>query len=210
MLRFTLNKIFTKKCSYHRSLIRGFILPKQRHQKTIRHHIFKSVVKERFSKFDQESLQKKTERWKSKCSDETFYFRLLGKYSEELPTDKVQNDDDNDDDEDNAVLLRTPNGLLFVHQTDNKKRLLQRYSDELTLLDATYKTAKYSLALFFLDVKTNVNYQVVGSFLLQSETSDAIAEALGIIAPWNVTWNPGYFVEDYSEEEMRVKRIAIG
>ena len=136
----------------------------------IRSYIYKSVVKERFSKFDQENLQKKIECWKSKCPDETFYFRPLVKYSEELPTGKDQNDDDDDDDDDdenNAVLSQAPNGLLFVHQTNNQKRLLQRYGNELTLLDPTYKTTKYSLALFFLVVKTNVNYQVVGSFVIK-------------------------------------------
>lgn len=103
---------------------------------TIRSHIYKSVVKERFSKFDQENLQKKIECWKSKCPDETFYFRPLVKYCEELPTGKDQNDDDDDDnkddddDEDNAVLPRASNGLLFVHQTDNQKRLLQRYGND--------------------------------------------------------------------------------
>ena len=51
-------------------------------------------------------------------------------------------------------------------------------------------------------VKTNVNYQVIGWFVLQSETSDAIAEALGIIKTWNATWNPGYFMVDCSEEKM--------
>ena len=184
---------------------------------TIRSHIYKSVVKERFSKLDQENLQKKIECWKSKCPDETFYFRPLVKYSEELPTDKDQNDDHDDDDEyddddeNNAVLPEAPNGLLFVHQTNNQKRLLQRYGNELTLLDATYKTTKYSLALFFLVVKTNVNYQVVGSFVLQSETPDAIAEAQGIIKTWNAAWNPSYFMVDHSEEEMSaIRRLFPG
>jgi hypothetical protein len=54
-----------------------------------------AVVKERFSKFDQENLQKKIESWRLKCPNE------------------------------------------------NQRRLLQRYSNELTLLDATYKTTKY-------------------------------------------------------------------
>ena len=45
-------------------------------------------------------------------------------------------------------------------------------------MDATYKTTKYELALFFLAVKTNVGYSVVGEFVVQSETADQIAEAL--------------------------------
>jgi len=45
-------------------------------------------------------------------------------------------------------------------------------------MDATYKTTKYELALFFLAVKTNVSHSVVGEFVVQSETTDQIAEAL--------------------------------
>ena len=50
--------------------------------------------------------------------------------------------------------------LLYVHQTKSQQRLLSRYGDELMCLDATYKTTAYTLPLFFLAVKTNVDYQV--------------------------------------------------
>jgi len=70
------------------------------------------------------------------------------------------------------------------------------------MLDATYKTTRYSLPLFFLVVETNVDYQIVGSFVIQSETADAIYEALSVLKSWNPKWNPSYFMVDYSEEEM--------
>ena len=69
-------------------------------------------------------------------------------------------------------------------------------------MDATYKTTKYELALFFLAVKTNVGYSVVGEFVVQSETADQIAEALSILSSWNPEWQPPYFMTDYSEAEM--------
>ena len=47
--------------------------------------------------------------------------------------------------------------LLWVHQDNWQKELLVKYG---TLIDATYKTTKYDLALFFLCVRTNVNYTV--------------------------------------------------
>ena len=48
------------------------------------------------------------------------------------------------------------------------------------LLDATYKTTRYALPLFFLFVRTNVHYIVVATFLTQNEDSASIAEALDI------------------------------
>ena len=47
--------------------------------------------------------------------------------------------------------------LLFVYQTKWQRRLFQRYCGEMLLLDATYKTTRYVLPLFFLVVKTNVD-----------------------------------------------------
>ena len=38
--------------------------------------------------------------------------------------------------------------LLWVHQTDWQKQLLARYGNTISLIDATYKTTKYELALF--------------------------------------------------------------
>jgi len=39
--------------------------------------------------------------------------------------------------------------LLYVHQDQWQKDLLNRYGNNMTLLDATYKTTNYDLALFF-------------------------------------------------------------
>ena len=93
--------------------------------------------------------------------------------------------------------------MLFVHQTKVQRRLLGRYGNSICLLDATYKTTKYLLPLFFVVVKTNVNYQVVASFLLQDETTAAITEALSVIKTWNPIWEPKCFMADNCDEEIK-------
>ena len=77
------------------------------------------------------------------------------------------------------------------------------YGNDLCLLDATCKTSRYALPLFFLCVKTNVNYTVVGLFVVQTETKTAISEALAILATWNPLWVPNYFMVDFSEAEIQ-------
>ena len=89
-----------------------------------------------------------------------------------------------------------------MHQNADQKRLLNRYGNEICLLDATYKTTKYSIPLFFLAVKTNVDYQVVGSFAVQDETTEAISEALSVLKNWNPRWKPKFFMVDNCEEEI--------
>ena len=64
-----------------------------------------------------------------------------------------------------------PNSFLFVCQSKWQKYLLRRYGSELILLDAAYKTTRYSLPLFFLTVKTNMDYQIVAIFVTENETT---------------------------------------
>ena len=82
------------------------------------------------------------------------------------------------------------------------KRLLQRYSNEICLLDATYKTTRYALPLFLLAVKTNVDYQVVRAFVCEGESTENILAALGILKCWNPDWTPLYSMVDCCSEEM--------
>ena len=92
--------------------------------------------------------------------------------------------------------------FLFVHQEVWQQRLLRRYGSELVLLDATYKTTKYALPLFFLCVHTNVGYKVVSEFICENEDADSIAEALSVIKGWNDWWMPSFFMVDYSTGEI--------
>ena len=78
--------------------------------------------------------------------------------------------DTEDEDEDNNVskiLVESGNSLLFVCQSKWQGRLLQKYGNELSFLDATYKTTCYALPLFFLVVKTNFDYQIVGTIVCE-------------------------------------------
>ena len=59
--------------------------------------------------------------------------------------------------------------------------MLCHYGGSLILLDATYKTRKYSLFLFFLDIQTNVNYEVAAAFVTQEETFEILWQVLRVI-----------------------------
>ncbi|XP_048246920.1 uncharacterized protein LOC124125195 [Haliotis rufescens] len=99
--------------------------------------------------------------------------------------------------------------LLVVFQTPWQRRLLDIYGKELVFLDATYKTTKYALPLFFLCVQTNSGYCVVGAFITEKEESSSIAEALQIIKDNNPTWYPGGFMIDASKVEANAINSAF-
>ena len=136
---------------------------------------------------------------------DSFEFHPYATYSSEEENRRQQGDEGSGSDsgeEDEEIVKTSTKGLLFVHETKDQRRLLERYGNEISMPDATNKTTRYSLPLFFVVVKTNVDYQIVGSFVIQSGTTDSIYEALSILKSWNPKWNPSYFMVDYSEEEM--------
>ena len=71
--------------------------------------------------------------------------------------------------------------------------LFSRYGNEMSLIYATYKTTKYDLPLFLICVCTNINYSIVAEFIVQSEDTDSILEAVNILNEWNPKWAPNFF-----------------
>ena len=96
----------------------------------------------------------------------------------------------------------TETSLLFVYQSDWQRRLLSRYGNELVLLDATYRTTRYALPLFLFVVKTNIDYQIAATFVIENEKEESIVKALEIIKTWNPELHPRYGMTDYCIEEI--------
>jgi MULE transposase domain len=91
-------------------------------------------------------------------------------------------------------------GLLLVHQNIWQRRLLARYG-QTCLLDATCKTTKYALPLFFPYVRTNMDYIVVAEFVVQHEDTRSIFEVLSVVKSWNPDRKPSAFMVDCCEAE---------
>ena len=171
-------------------------------RKDIHNHIYRAIVKNRFARCDQTNVGAKIKLWQSQYPQDNFLFRPYEKENDEMPEVDVCLDDDDEEMEVKIIKPLTNRKLLFIHQTSWQQRLLAMYGNEICLLDATYKTTRYSLPLFFLAVKTNVDYQVVASFIIQDESTDSIKEAIGIIKQWNPAWKPSFFMTDFCEEEI--------
>ena len=77
---------------------------------------------------------------------------------------------------------------------------MNKYGNHICLLDATYKTTKYVIPLFFVFLKTNTDYQVVASFAGQDETTAAMTEALGILKNWNPSLSPKSFMIEIAKK----------
>ena len=57
--------------------------------------------------------------------------------------------------------------------------------------------------MFFQAVKTNVDYQVVGSFVTDDENVCSIKNALELVKEWNPDWSPHLFMTDNCSQEIQ-------
>ena len=148
---------------------------------------------------------KKVDEWRREDPSRNIYFRPKASSSGDPAPPEDDNSDissDEEDLEDIRISDYSCDSLLFVYQSSWQRRLLLRYGNELALLDATYRTTRYAIPLFFLVVKTNIDYQIVATFVCESESTATIQEALQIIKDWNPQFTPRYFMTDYSNEEI--------
>ncbi|KAH6929150.1 hypothetical protein HPB50_023949 [Hyalomma asiaticum] len=92
--------------------------------------------------------------------------------------------------------------LLLCFQKIFMRNMLNKYGGSVVCLDATHETSDYALPLFLLVVKTPSGYTPAGVFIIQFETADCIAEALGVFKQWCDNSSPQYWMVDYSKPEI--------
>lgn len=181
---------------------------------TIRTHIYLAQLRLRYSRIDQENLLHKVAEWQENYPRDNFVFMPA---SNSAPSDNeilkdidcVEQDDD--DEVYPQIQAAETTEFFFCHQSEFQRHLLYRYGNSLCLLDATYRTTKYALPLFFLAVKTNVGYSVVAEFIVQHETKKSIMQGLRTIKGWlhnaqdrpaEWSWEPKFFMTDFCEREI--------
>ena len=92
------------------------------------------------SHLDLENLHLKIEQWKKDDPEKLFLFRPF-----------TESEPDHDTRQNSPNTLEAPHSsLLFIHQNAWQQQLLIKYGNTISLLDATYKTTKYELPLFFI------------------------------------------------------------
>ena len=138
-------------------------------RKDLDYHISKAKLANRLATLDQDNLEALIEQWRSASKGDMFHFRKREAVREKCGrgpmwmilqrTTRTPRGID-DEEEPEPSPQDGEQSLLFCCQTEKQNRLLQKYGNYICLMDATYKTTRYALPLFFLCVRTNVCYQV--------------------------------------------------
>ena len=117
----------------------------------------------KLDQLDQWNLKKQITNWKMEDTTRLFYLRTVKEEEnrdtneEEIKSEKGVKQESFNENENNT--------FLYVHQEKWQRELMQKYGHDLCLMDATHKTTKYALPLFFVCVKTNAGYKIVGKFV---------------------------------------------
>ena len=99
--------------------------------------------------------------------------------------------------------------IMFVYQSKAMKNMYERYGNHMILLDATYKTTRYALPLFFIVAQKNENFQLCCVIVLQEESTEMITKALKIFKEWNPIVFPKYAFVDFDEREIKSLEIVF-
>ena len=138
--------------------------------RTIENHMYIAATREKLSCIDQVNLAEKVKDWRKEDPNRKFFFRpyKLVKGGEEHLEDDIKKytrskDSNGEFNPHHVKSKQFEEKLLYVHQEKWQRDLLNRYRNNICLMDATYRTTKYVLPLFFVIVNTNAGYKVVGT-----------------------------------------------
>ena len=115
-----------------------------------------TAVRQKLSQIDQVNLEEHISRWVEQDPTRKLYMRPFRISEDELLDEKGYNDNDDDDDDDDVNIellqkvttkntLAKKNKFLYVHQDEWQCKLLVKYGNNVSLMDATYKTTKYEV-----------------------------------------------------------------
>ena len=93
--------------------------------------------------------------------------------------------------------------FLLVLQTRAQQEVLNKYGNNITLMDGVYRTTKYGFPCVFLTVKTSIGSgRVVATIIPQHESEDLLIEGLSVLKEWNPQWSPKFTMTDKSAVEL--------
>ena len=124
----------------------------------IKNHVYRAKKAFELSKFDQHNLELKLKALKDDTSDNSSMY-MFRPFKHRAELEELQASDSTEFEQ----------TLLWIHQEKWQQELLQFYGNDICLIDATYKTTKYELPLFFVCVRTNVGYSAIAQFIVQQE-----------------------------------------
>ena len=96
--------------------------------------------------------------------------------------------------------------IYLFHQSKSQQYLLKKYGIFVHLTEVKTQTGLFGISLFLICVRTNVDYQVVGTILCNkyNDHKKVLKEALTEFKEINEFWKPKYLMIDPSESMVSI------
>ena len=169
----------------------------------IRINMYNAYVKKRLEVIDLDGIDGCLAQWRSVHPDDKFHFRRYADVdAAQLHGARGISVEEENEEELKIKQKVAKQQFLFAHQTPFQSHLLRRYGNHVCFLDPAYRTTKYAVPMFFISVRTNVDYQTAGSFFVQDESRESLREGLELLKSWNPDWKPKVFMLDNDADEV--------
>ena len=125
--------------------------------------------------------------------------------SNDIPTSlKIQHDQNVQHIQDELTWVKKKTQkFLFLYQTLYQQILLRRYGSILFITEIIPRGSRGPLAvsMYLLAVRTNVDYQVVGTILINeyNDNTKSLKCCLSRFNNWNISWKPKYLMIDSND-----------
>ena len=175
-------------------------------KKQIRYFMAKAKASLNISPEAEQKLELQVDRLKQARHDEklVYNFRVQNSSSGFDMSNEESMEEDLAGSQSSGALNEQQNNakVLFCHQTPHQQRIMRRYNTQVILTQISDLHSKIPFPLFCLYVQTNVDFQLVASFICQANEQAMISEGLQIIKEWNPGWNPKFIVVDFEEQQI--------
>ena len=106
-----------------------------------------------------------------------------------------------------TATILNENRITFSCQSPDQQRLLKLYGKQVILIEIS-REANTPFPLYGLFVPTNVDYQLVYLFMVQSRNMKCLRDGFRSIMEWNPEWKPKFLCVDHMKD-MNWKHLTV-
>ena len=154
----------------------------------------------KLTKEEQENLHKSIEKLKLDRQDDNIYsnFHL----SLDLTSDTLLKNSENTEKNSNDNATVIDKDFIFCYQADDQRNFLKKYGDHVILAQLSNPSLRLPFPCFGIFVPSNVDFQLVYVFIIQTVSKECLLEAIQPILDWNMGWKPKYITVDFSKTQI--------
>lgn len=170
-------------------------------EKDIANYMYKSRLLSKINVTEKQLMYELVDELKAEYSNDKFLFHV--ETDNQCP---ISNDFNNKTTKDNKNNLQLSNEqkFFFAYQSSFQQGYISLYGKQAILTGISETLPHLPFPCYGVFVPTNVDYQLVYCFIVQSSKLDYLRQGLAPLLEWNPSWSPKFFTVDFSIEQINI------